>query len=153
MTISAPLLWFLAGVVFLIAEWSLPGIILIFFTAGCWIVAIIVWLFDIGLTSQIVLFILSSLVLLFTLRKYSLTIFKGKTRETIDDQYAESKLGKTAVVTKTITSALPGEIKMMGSFWRAVADVTIEAEKPVKIINQESEDGLTFRVKPIKEDE
>jgi len=153
MPFSTPLLWFLAGVVFLIAELSMPGIILIFFTAGCWIVAIIVWLFDIGLTFQIVLFMLSSLILLFTLRKYSLTIFKGKTRDTVDDQYAESKIGKTAVVTKTISPALPGEIKLMGSFWRAVADVQIEAEKPVKIISQDSEDGLTFRVKPIKEDE
>ncbi len=153
MTFSIPLLWFLAGVVFLIAEWGVPGIILIFFTAGCWIVAIIVWLFDIALTTQIVLFMLSSLILLFTLRKYSLTIFRGKTRDTIDDQYAESKIGKTAVVTKLISPALPGEIKLMGSFWRAVADVKIETEKPVKIISQESEGGLTFRVKPIKEDE
>lgn len=151
--LSTPLLWFLAGVIFLIAEWSAPGIILIFFTAGCWIVAVIVWLFDIGLTTQIVFFILSSLILLFTLRKYSLKVFKGNTRDTIDDRYAESKIGKTAIVTKPISPALPGEVKMMGSFWRAVSDLNIAKDKPVIIIKQESEDGLTFRVRPIKEDE
>ena len=153
MTFSTPLIWFLVGVVFLIAELVLPGFILIFFTSGCWIVAITVWLFDIELTNQIIIFIISSLILLFTLRKYSLRIFGGKTRDNIYDQYADSKIGKTAVVTKAVTPNLPGEIKVMGSFWRAIADVEIEEGKPVLIESQESEDGLTFRVKPVKEEE
>jgi membrane protein implicated in regulation of membrane protease activity len=152
MTFSTPLIWFLVGVVFLIAELLLPGFIIIFFTAGCWIVAISVWMFDINVTNQIIIFIVSSLVLLFTLRKYSLSIFRGKTRDTIDDHYTDSKIGKTAVVTKAITPNLPGEIKVMGSFWRAIADVEIEEGKPVLIESQESEDGLTFRVKPVKEE-
>ena len=150
MTLSTPLIWFLVGVAFLIAELVLPGFILIFFTAGCWIVAIITWLIDIELTSQIVIFIVSSLVLLFTLRKYSMKAFKGKTLNTIDDKYGESKIGKTAIVTKKISSAVPGEIKVMGSFWRATADEEIEEGNPVSIESQESEDGLTFKVKPIK---
>lgn len=150
MTLSTPLIWFLVGVAFLIAELALPGIILIFFTAGCWIVAIIVWLLDIELTTQIVIFISSSLILLFTLRKYCMKIFKGKTRDSIDDKYAESKIGKTAIVTKKIFSTVPGEIKVMGSFWRAIADEEIEEGKPVLIESQESEDGLTFKVKPIR---
>ncbi len=150
--ISTPLLWFLVGVAFLIAEWGAPGIILIFFSAGCWIVAITVWLFDIGFTAQIIIFIASSLILLFALRKYSLTIFRGKTVATVDDSYAEAKIGKTALVTKEISPNLPGEIKLMGSFWRAVADVKIAVDHPVVITKQESEDGLTFRVKPVKEE-
>ena len=38
------------------------------------------WVFDIELTRQIIVFIVSSLTLLFALRKYSLKIFKGKIR-------------------------------------------------------------------------
>ena len=147
MTISTPLIWFLVGVAFLIAELALPGFILIFFTAGCWIVAIIVWIFDIELTSQIVIFTVSSLILLFTLRKYGMKVFKGQTRDIIDDKYAESKIGKTAIVTKKILATVPGEIKVMGSFWRAIADEEIEEGEPVLIESQESEDGLTFKVK------
>jgi len=150
MTISTPLIWFLVGVAFLIAELALPGFILIFFTAGCWIVAITIWFFDINLTNQIAIFIISSLILLFTLRKYSMKVFKGQTRDIIDDKYAESKIGKTAIVTKNISSTVPGEIKVMGSFWRAIADEEIEEGKPVLIESQESEDGLTFKVKLIK---
>jgi len=149
MTLSPSLLWFLAGVVFLIAELLIPGFILIFFTAGCWIVGVTVLLADIGLTAQIVVFTLSSLVLLFTLRKYSMKIFKGTTSDSVDDHYADSKIGKKAVVTKAITPDVPGEIKVMGSFWRAVADSDIEEGRSVVVENKESDDGLTLKVKPL----
>ncbi len=147
MSLSPPLIWFLIGVVFLVAELFLPGLILIFFTGGCWIVAILDLLFDINLTAQVSIFIISSLVLLFTLRKYGIKTFKGTTRDQIDDAYAESKIGKNAIVTKTISPGLPGEIKVMGSFWRAVADSEIEEGRAVVIESQNSEDGLTFKVK------
>ena len=149
MILSSSLIWFLVGVAFLIAEFALPGFILIFFTAGCWIVASVTWLFNIELTSQILIFIVSSLALLFTLRKYSLKIFKGETRDSIDDHYKDSKVGKTAIVTKAITSNMHGEIKVMGSFWRAIAEVEIEEGQSVLIESQASEDGLTFKVKPV----
>jgi len=147
MTLSPALIWFLVGVAFLIVELFLPGFILIFFTAGCWIVALIVWLTDIELSLQILIFTVSSLVLLFSLRKYSMKIFKGTTRDDLDDRYADSKIGKTAIVTKAITPNMPGEIKVMGSFWRAISDINIEEGQSVLITSQESEDGLTFKVK------
>jgi len=149
MILSSSLIWFLVGVAFLIAELTLPGFILIFFTGGCWIVALVTGLFDIELAIQILIFLVSSLTLLFSLRKYSLKIFKGNTRDSIDDHYTNSKIGKTAIVTQTIRSNMPGEIKVMGSFWRAIAEVEIQEGQSVLIESQESEDGLTFKVKPI----
>jgi len=149
MILSSSLIWFLIGVVFLVSEILLSGFILIFFTAGCWIVALVTWLLEIELASQIFIFVASSLTLLFTLRKYSLKIFRGKTRESIDDHYTDSKIGKTAMVTKTISPNMPGEIRVMGSFWRANAEEAIEEGQSVLIESQESEDGLTFRVKPL----
>ncbi len=149
MTFSTPLIWFLVGVIFLVAELVLPGFILIFFAAGAWIVAVVAGLSDIQLTTQIVIFIIASLSLLFSLRKYSMSVFKGTSRDSVDDNYAASKIGKTAIVTKAISPNSPGEIKVMGSFWMAVADQEIEEGESVKIISQESEDGLTFKVKPV----
>ena len=146
---SPALIWFIIGVVFLFAELAVPGFILIFFTAGCWITAIIILFMHITLTSQIIVFIVSSLILLFALRKYSLKIFKGTARSTIDDHHSNSKIGKTAIVTQAIAPNVPGEIKVMGSFWRAVADTKIEDGQSVTIVSQESEDGLTFKVKPL----
>jgi membrane protein implicated in regulation of membrane protease activity len=146
MNLSPSLIWFLVGVVFLIAELLIPGFILIFFTAGCWIVGLTVWLTDIELSIQLLIFIVSSLALLFSLRKYSMKTFKGTTRDDLDDHYADSKIGKTAIVTKEISPNIPGEIKVMGSFWRAISDINIEEGQSVLIVSQESEDGLTFKV-------
>jgi len=149
MTLSPSLIWFLVGVAFLIAEMIMPAFILIFFAAGCWIAALIVWLLDIELTYQLLIFLVASLILLFTLRKYSLKIFRGKTHGDIDDQYTDLKIGKTAIVTKKITPNKYGEIKVMGSFWRATSNEEIEEGVSVVIEKQESEDGLTFKVKPV----
>ena len=149
MKLSPSLIWFLLGVIFLIAELLIPGIILIFFTAGCWIAGLTVWLTDIEFSIQILIFTVSSLVLLFSLRKYSIKTFKGTTRDDLDDRYADSKIGKTAIVTKAISPRMPGEIKVMGSFWRAISDISIEEGQSVLIASQGSEDGLTFKVKPL----
>ena len=149
MILSSSLIWFLVGVAFLISELIMPAFILIFFAAGCWIAAIFVWLIDIELTKQILVFLVSSLFLLFTLRKYSLKIFRGKTQDEIDDHYSDSKIGKTAIVTKNITPNKLGEIKVMGSFWRATANEEIEEGRSVLIEKRDSEDGLTLKVKPI----
>lgn len=147
MTLSPSLIWFLAGVVFLITELIFPGFILIFFTVGCWIAGVTVLLIDIDITIQVLVFIISSLVLLFTLRKYSLKIFSGGTSKYSADLYADNKIGKMAVVTKLIAPGVTGEIKVMGSFWRAVSKENIEEGKSVIIEGQESADFLTFKVK------
>lgn len=150
--LSPALIWFLVGVVFIVLELFIPGFILIFFAAGSWITALFAWLSGIGLTFQIVLFMVSSLVLLFALRKIGLKTFRGEIRKNTDDRLSDVKIGKTAVVTQTISPHVPGEIKVMGSFWRATADTKIETGISVIVENQESEDGLTFRVKKIKEE-
>lgn len=147
MVLSQPLIWFFVGVAFLILEMLLPGFILIFFTAGSWIVGLSLLVLDYSVAAQIVTFLVVSLILLFALRKYSIKTFKGDTAEHLDDAYADSKIGKTAIVTKTITPSIPGEVKVMGSFWRAVADSTIDEGESVVIEKKSSEDGLTFKVK------
>lgn len=147
--LSPALIWFLVGVVFLVSELFVPGFILIFFAAGSWITAVFVWVFGVGLTAQIILFIIASLLLLFTLRKIGLRTFRGETLEKTDNQTLDAKIGKTAEVTQKISPHSPGEIKVMGSFWRAVADTEIEAGTSVIVESQESEDGLTFRVKQL----
>lgn len=148
MEISPSLIWFFVGVAFLAAEMLLPGFILIFFTAGSWICAVTVWLTDIGLPQQLALFIVSSLILLFALRKYGLKTFKGTVLENVDRSFEESKIGKKAIVTKAIAPNIPGEIKVSGSFWRAAAGEDIEEGRSVVIEGREADDTLTFKVRP-----
>ena len=151
MKFTPDFIWFMAGVVFLIAEFLTPGFILIFFAAGSLVAAIFAGLIDINITIQVSIFVVSSLILLFTLRKYSLRIFKGTTHTNIDVTCTDSKIGKTAVVTKTISPGKPGEIKVMGSFWMAVADIEIKKGLSVIVKNQMPGDALTLKVQKFED--
>jgi membrane protein implicated in regulation of membrane protease activity len=150
MIVSSALVWFFVGVVFLAAEMMMPAFILIFFTAGCWIAGISAWLFDLDLTSQLAVFIFSSLVLLISLRKYGLRTFKGRVAKEVEGLSADAKIGKTALVTESIHPGREGEIKMQGSFWRAVADTEIPEGRSVLVVEKTTEGGLTFRVKELE---
>jgi inner membrane protein len=149
MSLTPSLVWFFIGVAFLVAELLLPGFILIFFTMGCWLTALAAGLMGIETSVQILVFMLSSVVFLLLLRRFCIKIFKGEKVETLDDNYVQSKVGKTAVVTKAILPNFPGEIQAMGSYWRAVSDHEIAVGKAVIIEAKASEDGLTLKVKPI----
>ena len=145
---SAWLVWFLVGIGFLILELILPGFIVIFFCMGAWVAMLAVLVApDLGTAGQVILFVVASLASLFTLRKWGMKTFHGRS-EINEDARIDDKIGKPAVVTQAIAPHAPGEIKCLGSFWRAVADVPLAAGKPVIIESQASKDGLTFKVKP-----
>ncbi len=146
---SASLIWFLIGVGFLLAELMLPGLILIFFCFGSWIAALVLLLADVAVEAQTAIFLVTSLVMLFTLRKLFMRTFGGRLKEGADKELADRAMGRQALVTGAIGPAVPGEIKFRGSFWRAVADVDIPEGATVIIEGPASDDGLTFRVKPL----
>ena len=143
---SPTLIWFFLGAGFLMAELVVPGFILIFFTMGCWIAALFSAFTNVSTAAQIIIFIISSLSLLVGLRRYFIKTFKGETQTDMDDDYAKMKIGKTALVTQEIKPHSTGEIKVMGSFWRAISDEEIKEGESVRIESQASEDGLTFKV-------
>jgi len=144
--ISLYLIWFLIGVAFLVGEMMVPGFILVFFAAGSWIAAVSVFfLEDLTLTTQIIIFMVSSLVLLFTLRHYGLKTFKGESKDGVDDEF--SNIGQKAVVTEAIPQDGYGEIQLGGTFWRATAEGPIAKDQRVVVEGQESSNGLVLKVK------
>lgn len=148
MPISLYLIWFLIGIGFLIGEMVVPGFILIFFTAGSWIVAgTVFFLPELELTTQIIIFIVSSLVLLFTLRRYGLNTFKGGSKSGVDEEF--SKIGQKALVTEVIDQDGYGEIQLDGTFWRATADVQIDKGQRVIVEGQEANNRMVLKVKPM----
>ncbi len=148
MPISLYLVWFLIGIGFLIAEMMVPGFILVFFAAGCWVVAITVFfLAELPLTTQVFIFIISSLILLFSLRRYGLNTFKGGSKGGVDDEF--SQIGQKALVTKTITADAYGEIQLGGTFWQATANITIEQDQFVIVEGTDPNNGLIMQVKPL----
>ena len=138
--------WTLTGVLLMISEFVVPGVILFFFGLGALITALLVKLIP-GLTLdwQLGIFTLASLSSLFGLRRFLKPVFTGRTRAAGDAQTVnEGFAGEEAEVSRTITPEKPGKILLHGTEWKAKADETIEPGEHVEVVAQKS---LTLTVK------
>jgi membrane protein implicated in regulation of membrane protease activity len=148
--IEPELIWFLVGLVLLIMEFALPGLIIGFFGVGAWIVAI-VCLFSAYVTgsinAQLIIFIISSVLSLLCLRKWLKGVFLGHTGSKQDlKQNLEEFVGQRAVVKEKIVPKLGGKVEFHGTNWEAHADEEIEAGAVVEIIGK---DNITLKVKTL----
>ena len=147
--ISPVLAWFLIGIFFYVVELAMPGFIVFFFGIGAWCTALAVYLTDISTAGQLGIFLVTSLVTLFALRKYIQTVFTGNAQQ--DDASIKAEpVAETGVVTEDIIPPAKGRVKYGGSFWKAVADEPIQSGTPVQIIRQ---DNLEVKVRAVTERE
>jgi inner membrane protein len=145
---SAHVLWFLAGVGFLLAELALPGFVLLFFALGAFAAALCAYV-GLNLGGQFLVFLAVSLAGVGLLRRMFLRVFQGRTHSPGGDAGPEDdSAGKTAVVTRAISPAVPGEIKFRGSFWRAESTEDIGEGENVVILGQTRHDTGAYTVRP-----
>lgn len=143
-SLSPALAWALVGLVLLIAELATVSFILCFIGMGALIVAATTW---IGLTpsfsSQLIVFSVSSLALLFLLRKTAKKLFAG--HADVPPDYAGQKVD----VVKPIPAGGEGTVRYRGSDWIAFSDTnrTIPEGATVQI---ETIEGIRVKVKPVE---
>ena len=140
-------IWFLVGVVLLIMEFAVPGLIVFFFGVGAWIVALVCYLTDISLNAQLLIFIASSILCLLCLRKWLKAIFIGhvKAKQDMREDLSDF-VGQKAVVISKITPSQGGKVEFHGTNWEAESDEEIAAGVVVKITGKEN---LTLKVKTL----
>tara|TARA_B100000530_G_C15932777_1_gene477620 strand:+ start:785 stop:1237 length:453 start_codon:yes stop_codon:yes gene_type:complete len=148
---SIYLIWFLIGVGFLVSEMLSPAFILFFFGIGAWITSIVTSLFpDMSFNQQIIVFSVSSLILLLLLRNYVKNIFYGSQNSGLD-QYSDSMSNnESAIITKTIPPDGFGEIKFRGTFYKAKGeDSNIEIIKgdSVTVVKKGDDQGSFYIIK------
>jgi membrane protein implicated in regulation of membrane protease activity len=141
------LIWFLVGLVLLVAEFIVPGLIIAFFAVGAWVVALVCLVTPLSLNAQLGLFIISSVVLLVGARRWVKGLFGGFAT---DRQNANVDLneyvGQRAIVTSEITPKLAGRVEFHGTHWTAQADEEIAVGAVVEITQKSS---ATLKVKPV----
>lgn len=122
--LSTEVVWFLIGLVLLLAELVLPGLVILFFGIGAWITALAVLLFHPGLNVQLAIFLLSSLITLSTLRR---AIYKRYTQRKAGStaDLEEEYIGKKVVAIEDFDVNGKGRVSFRGTTWQA------EAEGPV----------------------
>lgn len=139
------LLWFALGVVLLLLEFASPGVVLIFFALGAWLVALLCLAAEISLNLQLGVFVVSSVVLLL--------VFRNRIKGRIDGPQpaagageSDELVGRRALVTREIRSDRSGRVDCRGTTWKAKAGERIPEGAAVEILDKEN---LTLTVKKI----
>ena len=141
------LIWFVIGLILIILEFLIPGLITIFFGIGAWIVSVICLFLDISLNLQLSIFLISSVLLLVSLRKWFKALFTRKPGTgRAEDEVADEFIGQKAVVTEKITPNRKGRVEFRGSYWTAESYETIPEGASVEILDK---DNITLIVKSL----
>jgi membrane protein implicated in regulation of membrane protease activity len=135
--LTPPVIWFLVGVVLLLLELALPGLVIFFFGLGAWIVALCLVLFPVNITWQLLIFVISSLAGLFLLRRFLKEKF-FREDESNKSSLEEEFIGKTAVADTDINPGISGKVNFKGTQWTAISDEAIKKGEKVRIKERES---------------
>ncbi|MEE9911523.1 MAG: NfeD family protein [Deltaproteobacteria bacterium] len=140
---SPALVWAVVGLLLLVAELATVSFILCFIGIGALIVALTTWT---GITpsfsSQLIVFSVSSLLLLFLLRKTARKLFAGHADAPPD--YA----GQKVPVIRPIPAGGEGAIQYRGSDWIAFSDATQTIPEGT-VVQIEAIQGIRVKVKPV----
>lgn len=141
------LIWFFIGLVLMLLEFVLPGFIVFFFGVGAWIVALICLFTDISLNVQLILFLVASVLLLASLRKWVRGVFVGykKYGRPSDDDLSDFT-GQKAVVTRKIDPVMGGKVELHGTSWSAETNGGEPIEEGT-LVEVTGKHGLTLKVK------
>jgi membrane protein implicated in regulation of membrane protease activity len=148
MNFDPVLVWFLIGLVLVLSEFMLPGVILIFFGAGCWVTALTTWLgMTGGMTSQLLVFAISSVLMLTVLRRWFRSRLSGYLAGSQDPEVNLDDLaGEVVTVTTTVSPGNDlGRVLYKGAEWKARSEVEIAAGSRAVITAAE---GITLLVRP-----
>ncbi len=129
-------IWFVIGLVFFFLEFLLPGFILFFFGIGAWIVGITTLFIDISLATQLIIYIVSSVLTVALFRNW---VKKKLGMNRVANQILEDEfIGKTAFCTSAIGPALNGKVEFKGTIWDASSNDHISIGEPVIITGNQS---------------
>jgi len=148
MDIPVALIWFLAGLLLILLEFAAPGVIVVFFGVGAWLVALTTWLgLTPGLALQLLVWAIASVVLLLMLRGRLASRFHGFETGVQDpavnlDEFAGQEVRVTADIGPDHRD---GRVEFKGAGWTAVCAESIAAGRLAVI---ERVDGLTLHVRP-----
>ena len=120
--------WLITIIVLAILEMVTVSLVSIWFVLSG-ILAMIISLFTGNILIQIAVFTIFGLIFMLLTKKITKKITPTKTTTNVD-----RIIGMEGVVTEKITKNHPGEVKVDGKRWGAIADNTIDIGTPVKIL-------------------
>lgn len=135
--------WFVAGIILLALEIFTPGFVLASFSIGCFGSGIASF-WGLGLTMQVAVFAIVTIVVFFSIRPLFNKFFSGK-GNTITTG-VQALVGKQGIVTESVDNEkMRGRVKIGGENWKARSLSGGIIEKDLSVTVQKV-DGLTLYV-------
>jgi membrane protein implicated in regulation of membrane protease activity len=131
------LFWFILGLGLFLLELVMPGFIIFFFGLGAWITALICLIGHPGINLQIIIFAITSTLLLIALRKIIQNKFLNSKRTRSDDVEDEFT-GKEAIAKIDFGGLRQGKVEFKGTSWTAQSTLEIKEGQRVVIIEKDS---------------
>jgi membrane protein implicated in regulation of membrane protease activity len=147
--VSDWLIWFLLGIGLAFLELFLPGFVIIFMALGCWIVAVVLLVWPLTLTHQVLLFIGGTIVSIALLRTWFMKTFRGSSSDQAQGGLDDFPHGVHVQVVKKISPKANGRIKFRGTYWDASADQEIDEGETVEIVRFAGKSRQVYFVRKI----
>ena len=127
--------WAVVAVLCLILELSSGDFFIICFSIGA-VAAVIGAAVGLSIYWQVGLFVLFSLLAIFTVRPFALRwLHKNEPNRATN---ADALLGRTGRVTEAISVDNNGYVQIDGDLWKAVSDINIPVGTTVRVLGRES---------------
>ena len=137
--------WIWLGIIIVLAflEISTVNLVTIWFIASA-IISLILSLFIDSFFIQFLVFVILGLIFLVTTREHLIKLIGDKKAKTNLDRV----IGMEAVVTEEIKKNKPGEVKVDGKRWTAIANKKIKVDSIVKVLEI---DGVKLKVEEVED--
>ena len=136
-------IWLFIVIFLILIELATINLVTVWYIASG-IVAMILSIFIDNYFIQFLVFVVLGTLLLITTREYLVKLIGNKKEKTNLDRV----VGMTAIVTQEIKKNNPGEVKVDGKRWTAVADKRIKVDSTVKVLEI---DGVKLKVEEVED--
>ena len=150
-SVTSGIIWAMFGIILFLVELFIPGLVIFFFGFGGLVTAFTTYLgITVSLNSQLIVFIITSVLALLLFRKLIKKKFMEGSEELDVDKY-NIQIGKIVSVTELIEpNEVGGKVRYQGSPWSAESSERIGPGESVKITGFKN---LTLIVEKIKKEE
>jgi membrane protein implicated in regulation of membrane protease activity len=132
------IVWFLLGLLLFLAELALPGFFIFFFAVGAWVTALVCLIGNPSTNWQIVIFALTSVITLATLRKMIQRKFFDGNSSLGSDSVEDEFTGREARAVSNFGPGRRGKVEFKGTIWDAESVIEIEEGQIVIITGKEN---------------
>lgn len=124
------------GLVLILLELAIPGLVLIFFGVGAWVTALVCLAFNIDLNTQLFIFLATSSISLALLRRLLKSRYMD--RQLPESELEDEYIGQTAVAVTSFNAGDIGKVLFKGSHWEAIAEKAVTEGQRLKITGYKS---------------